>query len=99
MSDQEIFRLAGILAEDPTAIEKRERILGRHLGLPLVSLQALSDKHRYDADYFGYFMDGLTKFWSGNPNATVGRVLACLRALELNSAAGKLVHITSVWLV
>ncbi len=62
MSHQEIDRLAGILADDVTAVEKRERILAE-LGIPPTSRQ--DPRSKYPHDSFSYFVDGLHKSGRG----------------------------------
>jgi hypothetical protein len=96
VSDPEVVRLARILANDVTAVEKREQILGQ-LGLRLITRRDLRSKYQNEDDSFCYFEDGLNKVLSGNPKATVGLVVDCLQELELNNAAGKLVHIASLF--
>jgi hypothetical protein len=90
VSDPEVLvHLAKILKKDAAAVEERNLILAQ-LGLPLAVRQDLRRKYQNEGDSFCYFEEGLSKFFSGNPNATVGHVVECLKELELNSAAGKL---------
>jgi hypothetical protein len=91
VSDPEVIHsLARILASDATAVEERYLILPQ-LGLRLAARQDLRRKYQNESDSFCYFEEALSKVCSGNPKATVGHVVECLKELEMNSAAGKLV--------
>jgi hypothetical protein len=96
VSHQEVSHLlARILADDVTAVDKREQIRGQ-LGLPPISRQDQQIYH-YNSDSYPYFLDMLNKFCSRNPKATLGYVVKCLKELDLNNAAGKLVHSVAVF--
>jgi hypothetical protein len=98
VSGPEVVRLAKILTNDATAVEKRNQILAQ-LGLPLAARQDLRRKYQSEGDSFCYFEEALSKFCSGNPNTTVGHVVQCLEEIEmLNSVVGKLVQISCMLL-
>jgi hypothetical protein len=90
VSDTKIYRLAQILASDTMAVEKRNQIHGQ-LGLELASLNARRRRCHQDVDSYWFFVDTLSEFRSKTSNASVGDVVECLKELQLESAAGKLV--------
>jgi patatin-like phospholipase/acyl hydrolase len=67
-------------------------------GLPLAARQDPRRKYQKEGDSFCYFEEARSKFYSVNPNATVGHAVEYLKELELNNVVGKPVQINCMLL-
>ena len=98
VDDDEIHRIADILSDDVTAIEKKEQIYGA-LGLPPSELEDLQTKIRiqHGSNSYSFFQNMLVTYRSrSGGSGTLKNLIDNLKELNLINVVGK--HITlTIW--
>jgi hypothetical protein len=88
VDDEDIHRIAQILASDTTAIEKKSQIYGG-IGLPLAELMDLKQRLNLErSNSYDFFVETLNKFKGRNGSQT--DLMKCFKELELLNVVGEL---------